>query len=170
MLTRPEQTEYVSYYQQYIDKVPDGAILDTLERQVAHTLELLSGIDDKKANHRYASDKWSIKQLVGHVVDIERIFCYRALTFARNDKTPLPSFEQDDYVAGSNYDDQTLAVIADQLRVTRSATLAMFRSFDDETWLRTGVASGFEFSVQAIPYILAGHEIHHIGVLKERYL
>ena len=128
-----------------------------------------ASVEDKAA-YRYAPDKWSIKQLVGHVADIERLFAYRALVFARGDKTPLPGMEQDDWVAGSNYDSQTLAAITSQLQSTRMCSVGMFRSFDDEIFSRKGTASGFEFTVRSVAYIMAGHEIHHMRVLRERYL
>ena len=170
MIQRPNANEYVPYYDLYISKVPEGDVLELMEGNIAKTRELIAGVDEEKANYRYAPDKWSIKQLVGHLTDIERLFGYRALAFARNDKSPLPAIEQDDYVTHANFDDRPLQDIADEFELVRKSVLAMFRGFDDEIFMRRGTASGFEFTVRAIPFILAGHEIHHIGVLKERYL
>ncbi|MDH3216556.1 MAG: DinB family protein [Candidatus Krumholzibacteria bacterium] len=170
MLARPGPTEYVDYYERYIARVPEGDILHFIGDQISKTTELLGTIGEEKAAYRYARDKWSIKQVIGHLNDIERIFQYRALAFARSDKTPLPSIEQDDYVARANFDDRTLASLTDEYRWVRSSGLALFESFDDEILLRGGTASGCAFTVRAIPYILAGHDIHHIDVIRERYL
>lgn len=170
MIGRPDRSEYPQYHHQYIERVPDGDVLEVLERQNATTVEFLGGISEERAGHRYEPGKWSIREVVGHLTDIERIFCYRALAFARNDPMPLPSIEQDDYVRHSNYAEQRLADIVEQFRVTRLGTLAMFRTFDSPTLMRRGTASDFEFTVRAIAYILAGHELHHIGVIKEKYL
>lgn len=169
-MQRPERNEYVDYYHAYVGKVPDGDILEILEQQRDVFTEFLSGIGEEKANHRYAPEKWSVKGVAGHIIDVERVFAVRALAFARCDKTPLPSFEQDDYAAQANFDERPIADIIDEFRAVRAATLTLFRSFRDEYWTRTGTASGFEFSTRAIPYILAGHLKHHKMVIEERYL
>jgi uncharacterized damage-inducible protein DinB len=170
MIVRPASTEYVPYYETYISKVPDGDVIEILEEQIADTFRLLGGLGEEEGNYRYEPEKWNVKQVLGHVIDTERVFSYRALAFARGDKTPLPPMEQDDYAANSNYTAQTLSGITDQLSAVRRASLTLFKSFDDEIALRTGTASGFEFSVRSIMYIIAGHEIHHKRVVKERYL
>ena len=170
MIQRPAKGEYEDYYDVYVSKVPDGDILENLAGQIDDTMKLLGGISEDKASHRYETDKWSIKQLAGHVCDVERIFSYRALAFARGDKAPLPGMEQDDYVAGANFDQRTLADIASEFQAVRTSSLAMFRSFDDDIIARVGNASGFDFTVRSITYILAGHERHHMKVLTERYL
>jgi hypothetical protein len=170
MLARPATTEYDEYYHQYIREVPEGNILDIIDEQIADTVRFLSSIDEEKAAYRYAPDKWSIKQVVGHINDVERLFQYRAVAFARSDKTPLPSFEQDDYVAAANFDDRTLAELTEEYRLVRSSGLALFRSFDDDILMRRGIATGLEFSVRTVPYLLAGHNIHHTSTIKERYL
>ena len=141
-----------------------------LDDQVEETLSLLAGIPPEQADHRYAPEKWSIKEVVGHVIDTERTFAYRALCFARKDPAQLPSFEQDQYAEFSNAADRPLPDLADELRVVRKSHVVLFKSFDEASWTRKGVASGFEFSVRALPYIIAGHEIHHRQVLEERYL
>jgi hypothetical protein len=170
MLTRPASNEYAEYYGGYISKVPEGNILDILEKQIVETLRFVEGLGEDKASFRYAPGKWSIKQIVGHLSDTERVFQYRALAFARLDPTALPSFEQDDYVKNANFDAVPLRALLDEFSAVRSAGVAMFRSFDDDMFLRAGTASGFRFTVRAMPYIIAGHERHHMGVIRERYI
>jgi uncharacterized damage-inducible protein DinB len=170
MIRRPEQQEYAAYYHTYISKVPDGEILEILAAQNEKTLQLLRTISEQKANHRYAPGKWSIKEMIGHVVDAERVFAYRALCFARNDPGPFPEMEQNDYVENGNFGARTLADIAEEFRLVRQSNIRLFQSFDEEISLRKGIASGFEFTVRALVYITAGHELHHVGILQERYL
>jgi hypothetical protein len=168
--TRPQATEYLSYYERYISLVPDGDVLSTLTEQLDSTLSTLRSLPEEKASFRYAPGKWSVKELVGHVIDGERIFAYRALRFARNDKTPLPGFEQDDYINNATFDDCKLSDLIDEFEHVRRGNLLMFRQLNDEAWTRRGVASDAEVSVRALAYILAGHERHHMKVLKEKYL
>ena len=170
MTARPADNEYPEYYSRYISRVPDGDVLDTIKKQIEETVAFLGTIDEKTANHRYAPDKWSIKQVVGHLIDIERLFQYRVLAFARSDPVRLPGMEQDDYVDNANFDDRTLSELIAEYRVTRQAGLALFKSFDDDMQTRKGIANEVEFTVRAIPFILAGHDIHHISVIKDRYL
>ncbi|MFQ5629998.1 MAG: DinB family protein, partial [bacterium] len=134
------------------------------------TLQLLRTISEQQANHRYAPGKWGIKEMVGHVVDAERVFVYRALCFARNDAGPFPAMEQNDYVENGNFGARTLVDIAEEFHLVRQSNLRLFQSFDEEISLRKGVASGFEFPVRALVYIIAGHEQHHVEILQERYL
>jgi uncharacterized damage-inducible protein DinB len=145
-------------------------MLSVLTQQLESTLQLLSGIDEAKANERYEPDKWSIKELVGHLIDSERVFAYRALWIARGDKTPLPGMDQDDFVRGANFDDQTLADLATEFELVRLSTLQLFKSLSDEAWERRGTASDHEVSVRALAFIIAGHEVHHMKVLRTRYL
>ena len=167
---RPDQTEYLPYYEKYVALVPAGGLLATLSRQLEETLALLGGVDETRAAHRYAPDKWSVKGVVGHVIDSERIFAYRALRFARGDQTPLPGYDQDDYGRAANFDARTLADIAAEFASVRAATIALFRSFDDAAWQRRGTANNAEVSVRALAHIIAGHELHHMQVLRTRYL
>lgn len=169
-MERPERSEYVDYYHQYIERVPDGDIVATLESQRDEFVSRLRSIPEERGGYRYAEGKWSIREVVGHVIDTERVFGYRALAFARGDKTPLPAFEQDDYVARANFDERTLADLADEFEGLRTSLIVLFRSFDDDVWMRSGTASGFEFTTRAVPWILAGHLQHHAAVLGERYL
>ena len=169
-ITRPVGGEYAPYYEKYIALVPEGDIVATLGQQLETTLELLEGIDESQANKRYAADKWSIKEVVGHLIDSERVFVYRAMRFARNDQTPLPGFEQDDYVRHAKFDDRQLAYLAQEFEYVRRGTIQLFKSLSDEAWARRGTANDNEVSVRALAYIMAGHEAHHVQVLKTKYL
>lgn len=168
--TRPEANEYAPYFEKYVSLVPADDVLATLSRQLEDTLATLRSIPEEKADSRYAEGKWSIKELVGHMADCERIFGYRALCFARNDQTPLPGFEQDDYVKGGNFDEHRLNDLIEELELARKANLSLFRHLNPEAWTRTGDANGSQASVRAIAYIMAGHETHHMRILRERYL
>ncbi len=168
--TRPEATEYQSYFGRYVSLVPEGDIVAQLEAQLAETLELLRGVPEAEAGFRYGPDKWSIKQLVGHMIDTERIFAYRALCFARHDRTPLPGYEQDDYIRGGSFDAHPLASLAAEFESVRRASVFLFKHLDGEAWARTGTANNSEVSVRALAYIIAGHELHHREILRTRYL
>jgi uncharacterized damage-inducible protein DinB len=167
---RPDANEYAPYYEKYVSLVPTGDITETLQTQSAETLALLRSVPEESASSRYEPGKWSVKEVVGHVIDTERIFAYRALRFARGDQTPLPGYEQDDYVRAANFDARTLAALADDFERVRAATLALLRSLDAEAWQRRGTANDNEVSVRALAHIIAGHELHHVGILRERYL
>jgi len=167
---RPDRSEYDAYYETYVSRVPDGAVLDTLRAQLESTGALLDGIPAAKHGHRYAEGKWSVREVVGHVLDTERVFTYRALRFARGDATPLPGMDQDEFMAGSNFEARTLADLTDEYRHLRRASIALFASFDDTILARGGVASDCSFTVRSLLYIVAGHERHHVGVLRECYL
>jgi len=169
-LNRPDATEYAPYYGKYISLVSDSDILTLLSQQLDVTLALLGSISESQANYRYAPGKWSIKELVGHMIDTERIFAYRALRFARNDKTPLQGFEQDDYIRGASFDDCALSDLASEFEHVRRSSLSLFKQLSEEAWKRTGTASDNEVSVRALAYIIAGHELHHIEILRSRYL
>lgn len=167
---RPTADEYSPYYGGYVSLVPEGDILYTLERRRDALLELLRGIPETKASSRYAPGKWSVKEVVGHVIDTERIFAYRALRFARGDRTPLPGFEQEGYVSNASFDTRTLSDLADEFDLVRRANLHLFRNLDAEAWSRSGEASGARVTVRALAYIIAGHELHHTNILATRYL
>jgi len=170
VIARPGTDEYVPYYGTYIGKVPDGDVHGLLASQLAETLALIRSLPESRGAHRYAPDKWSIKEVVGHVSDAERIFSYRALRIGRGDQTPLPGFEQDDYVPQGHFDARTLGDLADELAAVRQATIQLFAHFDAAELERRGTASGNPISVRALAYIIAGHERHHVGILKTRYL
>jgi uncharacterized damage-inducible protein DinB len=167
---RPESNEYASYYEKYVSLVPDADLVETLERQGAETLALLRGLSEEQGAHRYEPGKWSVKQLVGHVNDTERIFAYRVLAVGRGDTQPLPGMDQEDYMAGVDFDARTLSDLADEFEAVRSATLHLLRHLSAEAWARRGTASGHEVTARAVAYILAGHGAHHVRILRERYL
>lgn len=167
---RPDASEYAAYYSGYISQVPDGDVVTMLGAQITETLALLRTIPEARATHRYAPGKWSIKEVVAHISDTERIMVYRALRIARGDQTPLPGFEQDGYIAVGRFDRFPLRDLVDELGAVRQATLHFMRSLDDEACARRGTASGFEVTPRALAYIVAGHERHHMSILRSRYL
>ena len=170
-VSRPATTEYAPYYEKYVGQIPaDVNILDLLEQQLGDTVHLLSSVSEERAEHRYAEGKWSVKEVVGHMVDTERVFSYRALCFARGDAGPFPSFEQDGYVANGGFARRTLRDLVGEFVHLRRANLHMLRGLSDDAWAREGVASNVRFTVRAMPYILAGHERHHVQILREKYL
>lgn len=166
---RPEAGEHAPYYGRYISLVGEGNILATLDSQRREMMLLLSGRDDADGDFRYAPDKWSAKQVLGHVCDTERVFAYRALCAARGDRTPLPSFEQDDYVRNGPFAARPLAEIVEDYIAVRRASLTLFRNLDDQAWQRRGIANNNEVSVRALAYMIAGHELHHRRILEEKY-
>lgn len=167
---RPAPDEFAPYYGRYIDKVPDGDIVATLRDQVGATLAVLRAIPDAKAGHRYAPDKWSIREVVGHLSDAERIFTYRALRIARGDETPLPGFDENAFVSRARLDARSFAGLIDEYAAVRAATVALFDSLFPEEWTRRGIASDKGVSVRALAWITAGHERHHLEILRARYL
>jgi len=170
MTRRPDPTEYDPYFGKYIGLVPDGDIVATLSSQSESTLALLRTVPEQKAGHAYAPGKWSIKEVAGHVTDTERIFAYRALRIGRNDRTPLAGFEQDDYVANTNFNARTLGSLMEEFAAVRRATVQLFKHFTGEEWQRRGTANDREITSRALAYNIAGHELHHVGVLQSRYL
>src|SRR5215468_8912290 len=170
MTTRPESTEYAPYYEQYIRLVPDGDIISILDSQLESTLSLLGSLPETKSSSAYAPGKWTIKEVVGHIIDTERIFTYRALCIGRNDKTPLPGFEQDDYVAGTHFNARPLQTLLEELAAVRRAGLTLFKYFTEEEWLRRGNANQKEITTRALVYTISGHERHHLNILRTRYL
>ena len=165
----PKEDEYMPYYSTYISLVPEGGIVELLKEQFSETQSWLHGLSEAQGDYRYAPDKWSVKEVIGHICDAERVFAYRALCFARGDQSPLPSFEQDDYIKYGNFNSRTLADIAEEFELIRRSTIALFQHLDSEAWTRRGMASNAEVSVRALAYIIAGHERHHLGVLHSRY-
>jgi hypothetical protein len=167
---RPDRTEYFEYYDRYVSLVPDGDIVAILRAQLAATGEFLRSVPKERIEHRYAPGKWTLKEVLGHVVDMEWVFTARALHFARAVGQPLPGVEQDDFIAVGNFAAQAWPALIDQYQHLRAANTLLFEAFDDAAWSRKGIASGREFTVRAIPHIIAGHERHHVGVIRERYL
>ncbi|MGB7848060.1 MAG: DinB family protein [Candidatus Acidiferrum sp.] len=167
---RPQKGDYALFYDNYVALVPSGDFLEILQEQHRTMTRLLSPLTDQQAEFRYAPGKWSIKEVLGHVNDAERIFAYRLLRIARGDQAPLASFEQDGYIAAGNFSARTLADLLHEFSAVREATLALVRSLDDAAWLRRGVASQKEVTVLALAFVIAGHERHHRILLEERYL
>lgn len=168
-ITRPEPGEHVAYYGKYLNLVPGNDAGAALATQIAETLALLRPLDEERAMFRYAPGKWSVKEVVGHVMDAERVFTYRALRFARRDQTPLPGFDENLWVPAGAFDRRPLVELLDEFAAVRAATIHLFRSFDAETQRWTGHANDAVFSVRALAWIAAGHELHHRGLLRERY-
>jgi hypothetical protein len=168
--TAPDRTEAAAYYFTYIDQVGDGDIRGILKAQLPETLEALNGISEDRSLHRYAPDKWTIRQVVGHLNDTERMFVFRALWFARGFDTPLPSFDQHIAMAAADADARSLASHIEEFRDIRAATIAFFDNLPADAWMRRGIASDNPFTVRALAYIAAGHVTHHLKILRERYL
>jgi hypothetical protein len=167
---KPDQSEFLPYYGRYIELVPSGDVVATLATQMEETQKLLRGLPESIAAHRYAPGKWTVNEVIGHVVDAERIFSARALRFARNDATPLPSFEQNGYVANATFNEFPLSELALELASVRQSTIHLFRHIDEAAWMRRGIASDAEVTVRALAYIIAGHELHHRQILRTKYL
>lgn len=167
---RPKTGDYAPFYEGYIALVPEGEFLQTLEAQLGDWQRLLGDLSEQGADFRYAPGKWSIKEVLGHVTDAERIFAYRLLRIARGDQTPLAGFEQDDYVRTANSSARKRHDLLDEFTAVRRATMALVSSLDDAAWIRRGVANQKEISATALAFIIAGHERHHRMILEERYL
>jgi uncharacterized damage-inducible protein DinB len=170
MNQKPNANEYAAFYHTYVGKVSDGEIVALLNKQTTSTLAVLKGISEEKALYRYAEGKWSIKELLNHIIDAERVFAYRALRVGRGDQTLLPGFSQDDYVAAFDADARSMKDLVAEFESVRSATVSLFQSFTDEALMRLGIASDNPVSVRALGFIILGHELHHVMILKERYL
>jgi hypothetical protein len=168
-IARPEPGEYAPYYDRYISLVSGSDILGTLDAERRRMLLLLSGRDENDGDIRYAPDKWSAKEVLGHVCDTERILAYRALRISRSDRTPIEGFEQDDYVKNGPFARAALAEIIEDYIAVRRATLTLLRNLDAAAWTRRGIANKNEISVRALAYIIAGHELHHRRILEEKY-
>lgn len=167
---RPGADEYDTFYAGYVARVRNGDLVTILEEQIAETGALLGTVTPEREDHAYAPGKWSIKEVVGHLADAERVLSYRALRIGRGDSTEMPGFEEDAYVSAAGFGRWSLEELVRDLRAVRRATAALFRGFDDEAWTRRGIANGAPVSVRALACIIAGHELHHRAILEERYL
>ena len=167
---RPEAGEVPEYYRRYVGLVPDGDILERLRSQLEETTSMLDGLSEEQAGHRYAPGKWSIREVIGHVADTERVFAYRLLRFARGDSTALAGFDETQYTPAGRFDDRALPDLLDELRTVRAGTVALIGGLPDGALARGGTASGVDLTGRAIVWIIAGHELHHRGLLRERYL
>jgi hypothetical protein len=167
---RPKKDEHLDYYSMYIDRVPDGDIVAKLESQLPRTLAFLRSIPESKHDHRYAPGKWSIKEIVGHLSDGERVFQYRAFRFSRADTTPVAGFEENDYVANAPFSRMSMQDLISEFEHLRHATVRMLSGLDADAMGRRGTANGHEISVRALAWIMAGHVDHHEEILRKRYL
>jgi len=167
---RPQSNEYAVPFKKYIDVVPDGEPIRILEDQLADWKRVLAPLGEEAGNFRYAPEKWSIKEMLGHVVDAERIFSYRLLRIARGDKTPLPGFEQDDYIKTANSSNRQLAGLREEFEAVRRASILLAGSLDEQALQRTGTASNNPISARALLFIIAGHDRHHFTILRQKYI
>jgi len=170
MNKRPDRSEAAEYYFTYIDKVPEGDICRILESQSVEVPALFEGIPETQSDYRYAADKWTIREVLAHLNDCERLFAFRAFWFARGFDTPLPSFDQNVAITRAGASQRPWKSHIEEFRAIRTATLALFRNLPPDTWDRRGIASDNPFTVRALAYIAAGHVVHHVGLLHERYL
>ena len=168
-LSRPDSSEYFEYYEKYIRLVPEADIVKALSLQTKQTEKYLRGLSESAGDRRYAPDKWSVKEVIGHMIDIERVFQARALHFARQTRGPLPGIEQDDWMKVASFGERKMNDLVDELAAVRQSTLHFFKHLDDKAWMRKGIASEREISVRALAFITLGHERHHLEILKTRY-
>ena len=169
-MTRPQPTEAASYYFTYINQVTSEYPVSAIEHQLEESQALFAKISEEKSLHRYAPDKWSIRQVLNHVTDTERAFAFRALWFARGFDTPLPSYDQNIAATGAEADRTSWAAHVDEFRSVRLSTISLFKNMPSQAWTRSGIASGNPFTVRALAYIIPGHFAHHVALLRERYL
>ena len=170
LIPKPKPGEYAPYTVMYIDLLPnDGLILQYLQDNLDNTIRFVGSLAEDKLSYRHAEGEWTIKEILVHIIDDERIYCYRALRFARNDTTELPGFEQDEYVPYSAANDREIEAIIEEFASVRKATISFFKSLDEEALKRKGIGSGNIMSVRAAAYHIAGHELHHINSIKENY-
>lgn len=169
-MKKPEKTEYAPYYETYVSLVPETDIVGALRDQSAEFEEVFSAIAEEKGSYAYAEGKWTIKEVVGHLNDCERIFAYRALRIGRGDETPLAGFDQNPYVENGNFNQTMLSDLIEEFRLLRQSSVLFFKNLSSEAWTRIGTASEAEVSARALAYIMVGHVRHHTNILKERYL
>jgi len=165
----PSQSEFAPFYSGYVERVGSGAVVREMAAQLEEVQRLLVGVSDGEAMHRYAPEKWSVKEVVGHIADTERIMAYRALRIGRGDTTPLAGFDENAFVAGASFDVRSFDSLLDEWVAVRHSTLALFRSFGDDAIGRAGTSNGVPVTVRALAYIVVGHVAHHVDILRERY-
>lgn len=167
---RPIKNDYAPYYETYISKVKGDCIIQILSKMNQEIQTVCNSFAQHKGDYKYAEGKWTVKELIGHVMDTERVFAFRAFSIARGEKQHLPGFEQDNYVREGKFNQRQLSEIVYEFRLLRESYLLLFRSFDDEMLKRRGIANGCEVTVNALLFIIVGHSKHHIDILRERYL
>lgn len=170
MLSRPQAGEFPVHFQPYIALVPDGDLVHVLKEQIEQVYERLASVTEEQGLYRYAEGKWSLKEVLGHMTDTERIMSYRLLRIARGDVTPLPSFEEQLFVSNANFDRFMVKELLEDFNAVRAATLSLIRGLDETAWQRMGHYGGGEGSARSLGYIVAGHAIHHLNIIAERYL
>ncbi|MFX3673560.1 MAG: DinB family protein [Paenisporosarcina sp.] len=170
MIKKPLNEEYPDYYHAYISMVSEGSLKEILINQLKELTVLLSDVQETQANYRYADGKWTLKEVVGHMMDTERIMSYRLLRIARGDKTPLAGFNEELFVEGASFHTRSLSDLIEEFIGVRHSTVALVRGLAEEDWSRSGFANDTEITVRAIAYIIAGHELHHAKIIKEKYL
>lgn len=169
MLQRPKAEEYNAYYRKYIELVPEGNLLELLATQQDETTKKLSSLTEDQENYRYAQGKWSVKEVLGHLIDTERIMAYRLLRFARGDQSPLAGYEDESYVKEGMFHGREMADLLEEYQAVRASSISLLRGIPAEAWVRKGLANNSECSARALAYIIAGHELHHRSLLADRY-
>lgn len=167
---KPVEGEYIPYQKTYFDQVPDGDLIDLLQQNIDETAKLIASLTEEQGNHSYAPGKWTLKQVINHICDCERVMAYRALCIARGEQQSLPGFEQDDYVALANTDERKLVDMLGELISIRAGSLTLLHSFNEEILARKGQANNHTVTVNALCYVIAGHEVHHMRIIREKYL
>src|SRR5688500_2416653 len=166
---RPEPTDYAQFYANYVSLVPEDDVLSAIETTSSETQKLMASIDETHGGYRYAEGKWSVKEVFGHLTDAERVFGYRALCIARGDQSSLPGYDEQEYMRHANFDDWKIGDLSELYALNRRANIVFFRNLPEEAWNRRGIANNSPVTVRALAYIIAGHERHHLKVLRERY-
>ncbi|MCA1320627.1 DinB family protein [Bacillus tianshenii] len=170
MLKRPLENEYPSYYNNYLKLVPSGNLLEILEGQLTEAVTLFSGLSEEQGNLAYANGKWTLKEVIGHMIDTERIMSYRLLRISRGDKSPLAGFSEEDYAFEGKFTQRLLTELVEELQTVRKSTISLFRGIPEHAWARSGTANELPVTARAIAYIIAGHDIHHMNMIKEKYI
>jgi hypothetical protein len=169
-MSRPQPAEYDPYYQKYVSLVPEEDIVPALENQINDLKTMFDGVPDEKGTFAYADGKWTVKEILSHLIDGERMFAYRVFRIARGDKTPIEGFEQDGYIENSHANLRPIAELFQEFALLRKANVMFFRNLEDVDWVRTGTANSVEISVRSLAWIMVGHVRHHIDILRARYL
>lgn len=168
-MNRPETSEYDAYYERYVSQVADEEIIPVLERQPAELRSMFSNVGEDRGNYAYAEGKWTLKEVLSHLIDGERMFAYRVLRISRGDETPIEGFEQDGYIENSNANNRPFAELLEEFELQRRSNILLIKNLSDEATIRRGMASGLGISVRGLIYIMAGHVRHHFAILQERY-
>lgn len=169
-MTKPEKAEYDAYYERYVSLVDESSLLESLAAQPSELSDLLGNLPDERGTFAYTENKWTIKEVLGHLTDGERFFAYRILRISRGDTTPIEGFEQDGYIENARSNARGIVDLIEEFRLLREANMFLLKNLNEEDWLRMGTASGLPVSVRALAYIMSGHVGHHINILKTHYL